>query len=592
MQKEMKRFHIIFLLSGIAYTLFLYFVYPATLTHIEDNDLFLMNSVFIKDVLSRSQGVTFLLLDFIEQFFSSALTAAIICALIVVASSEFIFLAILQNSRSSKTMAGKSSAAVAGCERKSYAAVLAAVPAPVIMAFTLPFIDFSLYFMFFTLLVFVFTAIKSDVWRCVYAFLLPVPAFCLMPWIYVSLLYVTFIAIELVCQRRHIVSALLLLPLAASFFVPRLWSEWFDFVGPELRPFSFNGNIFSVKVFSMYLVAAFAVVAPWNVKLPKVLDCSLAALPVLFFVVVLGSNKEMLLGERITKISNLADKKDWEGIIAEIPYEDAVKSQLLMRYTLLALNATGSLGESIFSYPINSPDMFLFRHKNVPVYNNFNRQFYDNIGIWNEAYHESFEYGVTQRENDCFKAMRDKTDYAMNSGDLGGAEYYLHLLEQSCNNRSFVKNRRERLNGMKAERGASPLARLPYRSDTFVGAYPIASEMIRLYERNPKSRKLFDYVLCSLLLTKEVGKFGIVYKHFLPNFDFQSIPRNYAEALAVVATRDTSVRSIPGYDRNMEKYYADFVGRLKSQGDISEYSLTFWAYLHFRRMAPPEAPSD
>ena len=285
----------------------------------------------------------------------------------------------------------------------------------------------------------------------------------------------------------------------------------------------------------------------------------------------------------------MADQKEWSEIIAEIPYDDAVKNQVLTSYLMLAQNAMGTMAQNLFSLPINNPEMFLFRHNQIPFYLNFNRQFYDNIEIWDEAFHMAFEYGITKRENDSFRAMRFKTDYAIKSKDFGTAEYYLNLLSQSCNNKDFVETRRDMLQTAQKSSTAKNLP--PYRSDTFVGGYPMASETFRLFERNTKSRKLLDYVLCCLLLNKEVDKFAIILSHFNLYKD-DELPQTYAEALAALASRDPKARNIVKYDSIFDSKFADFCAKAHNKTIPSEYAGTYWTYLFFRDMAPtPNNPN-
>ena len=131
----------------------------------------------------------------------------------------------------------------------------------------------------------------------------------------------------------------------------------------------------------------------------------------------------------------------------------------------------------------------------------------------------------------------------------------------------------------------------PYRSDTFVGAYPMPSELFRLFERNVNSKKLLDYVLCSLLLNKEVEKFGIILSRF-NLYKNSEMPRAYAEALTALASRDPRARSIAGYNPDLEKYFADFSSKAKQNNGPGEYSNTYWAYLFFRQIEKPEEAAN
>lgn len=559
----MKRFYIFLAVFEVLSFLLLLLYYPNTLVNMEGNDLFLFTSDYIGGVLSEGQGVSGLIQYFMLQFFSTAWMGALIYSLVLTLSTLFLCL----------TLANL---------KKANLYWLTFVPAMLIFAFSFPIVEMSLNYMFFALLLYLFTAIKSTVGRVIYAVLLPIPAFCLITWFESALLFASFAIVELLFYRKKASAAIMLLPFVASFFIPRLWSGFVEFIPFSQRPLTGFSSFFTTQIMAAYVLTAFVVIIPIELKIKKFVG--LCVTPLLFagFVAISLSDKDLRFDERSIKISFMADAKDWSGILAEIPYEEAVTSKVLTAYTLLAMNATGNMAENLFAYPINTPEMFLFRHNQKPFYTNFNRLFYDNIGIWDEAFHQAFEYGVTQAGNDCFKAMRFKTDYALNSNDLGVARYYLNLLARSCNNSEFVKTRLSRLAQLEANKKNIKLP--PYRSDTFTGAYPMASEMFRLFERNKSSKKLLDYVLCSLLLNKEVDKFGII----LANFNLykgEKLPRAYSEAMAALASRDPNARTIAEYDPTFDNYYADFMNRVAQKQNIGEYSTTYWAYLVYRQTA-------
>ena len=90
-------------------------------------------------------------------------------------------------------------------------------------------------------------------------------------------------------------------------------------------------------------------------------------------------------------------------------------------------------------------------------------------------------------------------------------------------------------------------------------------------------------MLCSLLLRKEVDKFGIILKNF-NLYEGEKLPSLYAEATAALAVKDTTARSLGDYDHELEKQYVDFVQRTKKGEDCSQYAGTYWAYLLFREL--------
>ena len=555
----MKRFHICLLSATLVWFLLLLLCFPYTINSVEADDLFLWDGEFLKQVLTRCSGVMYLLEDFICQFFSVTWLGALITAIIVALPVEFLYLALRR----------------LGKESWGY---LAFIPSQFILFFTFPYLESPLRYMFFVLLIYLYTLFRKDVSRIIYAFLIILPSFCLLAWYEVCLMYLVFAAFELVVKKSRIGAALMLVFLGISLFVPGIWSDYVDFIPFKDRPSLNVDNMFPLKLLPFYLltVALYFVPLKWHLNLK--LQWSLSILSIVVFGVVMRTSETLAFEEKSAKLSSLADAKDWESIISDFPYDEVIKSRILTSYVLLAMNATGSMADNLFAYPINSPEMFLFRHEEKPFYVNFNRQFYDNIGIWNECYHMAFEYGVTQRENDCFKAMREKIDYSIKLHDFAAAHFYLDLLSKSCFNNDFVASRRDAIEA--AEKQSAQAPKLPYISDTYVGAYPMASEMFRLFERNEKSKKILDYVLCSLLLNKEVEKFAIVLQHY-NLYQGDRMPLAYSEALAACKMKNPGLVNID-YDHDQDKYFADFLQRANQQQDISEYATTYWAYLYYR----------
>lgn len=562
----MKRFYILLSVFSIIFFSTMFVWFPYTLQTMEGEDLFFLTKDFIVNVLKRNQGVTILLQDFLCQFFSVKWLGALVYTFVVSLSIWLLYQTLKKFQKTCFDWA-------------------AFIPAPIIVFFSFPFFDFSLCFLFFCSFLYTYTIINSTKVRGCYQTLLAFTSFAFMPWYISVILFVSFVCYETFCSKSKNLIIISILSLLICLYIPRLWSDFIDFIPFDERPFLGINDTMTVKIIASYLLVIILCVSPLPPKQNKYVSYIIAPLLTFAFAILMTSDKDMSFAERTNKISIMADNKDWYGILEEIPYEDAVKSDVLLKYRLLALNATGYMSESLFSYPVNSPETFLFRHNQRPFYTNFNRQFYDNIGIWDEAFHQAFEYGVTQRENDCFRALRFKTDYALNSGDLGVAQFYINLLSKSCCNGVFVESRNIRLEKLKKEMNSGKIKLPPYRSDTFVGAYPMPSEMFRLFERNPQSKKLLDYVLCSLLLNKEVEKFGIILAHF-NLYKGQKLPRSYAEALAALASRDPSVRTIADYDNILDKNFADFMAKHNSKQNMGEYASTYWYYLMYCQVAP------
>ncbi len=190
MKTKMKRFYIFLLLSEIVCFLVLFFFYPYTIQMQEGESLFLFTKEFVGGVISRPQGICFLVVDFLEQFFSTAWTGALVYSLVVTLSQWFLFLSLRNLGKQNLYW-------------------LSFLPAFVVVPFSFPFLDMTVNFMFFSLLLYVFTAIRQRGLRCVYALLLPMPAFCLITWYEAAMLFAVFAAVEMFYRKDRISAAVM-----------------------------------------------------------------------------------------------------------------------------------------------------------------------------------------------------------------------------------------------------------------------------------------------------------------------------------------------------------------------------------------------
>ena len=77
-------------------------------------------------------------------------------------------------------------------------------------------------------------------------------------------------------------------------------------------------------------------------------------------------------------------------------------------------------------------------------------------------------------------------------------------------------------------------------SPFFIGAHPFLSDMARMVDRYPENRKAVDYLLCGLLISKDVDKFYKVFSLLYKPFSVK-LPRYYEEALLVLATQHPDI---------------------------------------------------
>ena len=157
------------------------------------------------------------------------------------------------------------------------------------------------------------------------------------------------------------------------------------------------------------------------------------------------------------------------------------------------------------------------------------------------------EYGVKQKNGCCLGTLRHLADYALANGDWKVAEKYLTILADAWLQGSFIEERRAtharvREQMQQAEATCDSTQLLPLRGESFVGLYPLRSEMVRLaYYQEGDAQKTVAYLLCIALLEKNLDTFYKILTQF-PNYQQRMLPRNYQEALDILQSQGTAWR--------------------------------------------------
>ncbi len=251
-------------------------------------------------------------------------------------------------------------------------------------------------------------------------------------------------------------------------------------------------------------------------------------------------------GEYVKKLVCLANEERWEDIL----YKEHIKgdacrgNSVALRYALLAESALGTLPENLFDYPIREENQFYYQHETEYVASQFNRLFYLNLGIYDEAYHHAQEYGLLQTNGSCFSSLRQMVDYSIEEGDFETAEKLLEVLSKSCCHKTFVEERRKKLSIRKSSN--RQIKSVPLRADNFVGGFPLPIEMLRLaryYGNCPQQKKMLDYAICSYMLRGDTERFLIVTKAF-DIYKNRELPKAYREFMERYASTASTTSSV------------------------------------------------
>ena len=468
----MRKHNIIF--YSVLLALMLFFAiytatkFPYTYITMEGDVFWVLTKDFWQLKLGMLPAFTNWLADFLMQFYSSPWAAATIQALEL--GLIGLLAALLLSSQKGK---------------KTWLLWLALLP-PILLGYYCTFnLSFQLQCLFFFGLALIFTLIPSFKGRLLWSIISVPLGFLLMKTPLLFLLLVLFGVIEFKNSGKK----------AFSFIIPLILLA--------LTPLAYSQQVAFIPFEERYLA----------------LGCQ--AEPI--------TSKAYRDGEYLKKLVCLASEERWEDLLyREHVRRDAQQGWgVSLQYALLAESALGTLPENLLDYPIRDESRFLFQHQEDKVALQFNRLFYLNLGVYDEAFHQAMEYGLMQTNNNCFSSLRQMVDYSIEEGDWEVADKYLQILFKSSCHKTFVEERRAKMEEAKKTFKKD----IQLRADNFVGGYPLPVEMLRLaryYQDETQRKKMLDYAICSYMLRGDVNSFAVATKAF----DFykdKELPKAYRE---------------------------------------------------------------
>lgn len=251
-------------------------------------------------------------------------------------------------------------------------------------------------------------------------------------------------------------------------------------------------------------------------------------------------SKTTLEKEDIYKYQFMADAKVWDDLKQTIINDGNANSVIGIRYLLLCESALGTLAENLFRYPISETEHFLFRGSRNTISCTFNRQFYENIGIWDECYHQAQEYSMCL-DNFCLQSICQMVDYSIKEAEWQVAEKLLTVLEQTLFYGNFVRERREEIAKVRKQK---PVSDAPLRQDNFVTVYSMQNELVHDFQYQVgDSMKIQEYIMCCMLIRKRLSQFCSSLS-ILPRYqcDMEHLPMTFREAIDIYNSKGEAHR--------------------------------------------------
>lgn len=345
------------------------------------------------------------------------------------------------------------------------------------------------------------------------------PAYCML------LLYLYALATEWIFFRQKRFPVLPVIALALAGVWPLLWQN-FVYYTPGNQLYSFTGQAYEMRFTYLYYALFLLPVCPVLLSKWKGNRYFTLSFPVLLlafgcYSIYSSPNRER---ERRLAVQRYTEEQQWEEVLQTIETKGTADAYY-HPYLMLALCEKGVLPEQLFHYPVQSADR-IYLPADEPDGANFNSLFAYAIGLKHEALHQLTQANAMSPQGLTFSRLRRMADWQIEFGEAALAEKYLKILNTSTCHNQWVQERMNRLSNRpeKQEKG--------YREDFIIDASSPMILLTQAVKADTTNRKALDYLLCGVLLGKDLKGFYSLFQQYFPQGE--PIPVHYQEALLVV----------------------------------------------------------
>lgn len=407
-------------------------------------------------------------------------------------------------------------------------------------------------------------------------------------------LYVTLMLYDLKSGRRKFSWEVYALWGVLLILYPRLWQNRMYIMPDENLYFLSERNAGGKFIYGLWFVYAYGIVL-WVLSFRKerkrkeetLAKPSFNAGRWSVFIILLGIGLCCFYPyrqERFWRLDQAVEKGEWEEALREgKQIEELSREEFYL--IALALANKGMLGEQLFDFPVWGIGCLYLPRETDYSTSILGSEFYYRMKIPNEAIHWAFQASVASQWGMNFRILRRLVELNLMKGDRPAADKYLALLEHSTLHRSWCKEKREDL-----QQGTTERIYPQEAYDFFIGGRPFLSDMGRIIDAGRGKGLVLDYILCGLLLNKDLEKFCQIFTGYYFVQEGEKIPKAYEEALLVaealgrnaVTARNYSIR--PETREAFQSYNTLYKNYRKNAKQMGKFRNTWWYYCHFITM--------
>ena len=288
-----------------------------------------------------------------------------------------------------------------------------------------------------------------------------------------------------------------------------------------------------------------------------------------------------------------AQQEEWRAVL-DVCRKEYPKNPQVISLINRALCHTGALGDRMFAYNQDFGLGGLFVMQDAALSSPLIRSnLYFDVGHYNEAKHWAQE-AVSVEGETCWNLQRLAEIYLIYN-EKAAAAIYLNKLQKTIPLKKWARRYQKYVSkdtDIADDPVLGPLLDNVISEDFLSFVHKPIPDLEKLVEVNPHNKFAFDYLLASLLLTKQLGQFVDV----LHNYQWKNpLPRAFQEALIFYVSQVPDKRALLGqfgiqqetlqrFQAFQSAYRANRTNRRALETALSvNFSDTYWTFLLFHQ---------
>lgn len=261
-------------------------------------------------------------------------------------------------------------------------------------------------------------------------------------------------------------------------------------------------------------------------KAAKIQDAGAIAISIIAAALIITDGK-IRDYERWNAVDYTSRCRDWNVVLAIASPQQCKQDMSYVPYAMLALNASGQLGEKIFDYPVTGPESLGETNDDSWSAYSLRSLIYETIGCPNEAIHQTYQLGMKLPHGTSLGLLRQLMRLEIENGDYELAIKHADILARSpFNKKTAAAAKKMAMDSAKAANNADDEGR---ETDTMISNSPIYNLSGILMNCEGANSAAADRLLAHLLIEGNVESFRKTLSEFYGNVDQNRLPKYFRQ---------------------------------------------------------------